>query len=199
MAARSGVSHLVDVLRGMTESGTADYTIGTANYWDDDHMQYILDNHRTDVYHEELGKVENWNGGTIRYLDYVSRYKNLEKTTGGTAIFIIEDRTGADVGTANYSVDYFRGRITFGSDTGGSVLYLTCRSYDLDGAASEIWKSKASHAANLYDFSTDNHRFARSQYMQHCLDMANRYAQTSSSSTQTTVLIRSDVNANALD
>jgi len=196
--ARSGLSHLYDVLRGRIEAGTADYTIGTANFWDDDHLEYVLDNNRTDFYHEQLGMIEKWVGGTVQYLEYVSRYKNLEQTTGGTAVFYIEHGTGDDVGTANYSVDYFRGRITFGSDTQGSVLYLTGRSYDLDGAAAEIWKTKAGHAANMYDFSTDNHRFARSQYMDHCLKMANYYEQRAASSTKTTVILRSDVNADAL-
>ena len=198
MAARTGLSHLIDVLRGMVEAGTADYTLGTANYWDDDHLERVLDGRRTDFYNEQLGKVEKWNGGTVQYFEYVSQYKNMEQTTGGTAVFYIEDGTGADVASGNYSVDYFRGRITFAADTGGSVLYLTGRSYDLDGAASDIWKSKAGHAANMYDFSTDNHRFARSQYMDHCLKMASYYEQRASSSTKTTVLLRSDVDASAL-
>jgi hypothetical protein len=199
MAARTGLSHLIDVLRGMVEGGTADYSIGTANFWDDDHLEAVLDRHRKDIHHEQLGKIQDWSGGTVNYFEYVSLYKNYEQTTGGTAIFIVEHGTGADVGTANYSVDYFRGRITFGSDTGGSTLYLTGRSYDLDGAAADIWKSKAGHAANMYDFLTDNHRFARSQFMKHCLEMSNYYEQRAVTGTSTTVLYRSDVDANAID
>ena len=138
MAARTGLTGLIDVLRGMVEGGTADYAIGTANYWDDDHLQVILDRYRKDIYHEQLGKIQKWDGGTVLYLDYQSSFNNFEKTTGGTSIFIIEHGTGADVASANYSVDYFRGRVTFDNDTGGSTLYLIGRSYDLDAVAVDI-------------------------------------------------------------
>ena len=190
MAARTGLSHLIDVLRGMCEAGTADYSIGTAQYWHSDMMERVLDRHRKDIVHEQLGKIQDWNGGTVRYLEYVSQFKNFEQTTGGTSIFIVEHGTGADVSTSNYSVDYFRGRVTFSADTGGSTLYLTGRSYDLDGAASDIWRQKAGHAANLYDFSTDNHSFKRSQFMDHCLKMAAYYERNAGS--KTVVVTRGD-------
>ena len=196
MAARTGLSHLIDVLRGMADVGTADWTQGTANYYDSDQMERVLDRHRKEIVHEQLGMLQDWNGGTVRYLEYTSRFKNYEQTSGGTAIFVIEHGTGADVSTANYTADYFRGRITFGTDTGGSTLYLTGRSYDLDGAAADIWMSKAANAANMYDFSTDNHSFKRSQFMKHCMDMAQYYKRNASS--KTTVITRSDVDASAL-
>ena len=86
--------------------------------------------------------------------------------------------------------------MTFDSDTGGSTLYLIGRSYDLDAAAVDIWRQKAGHAANMYDFSSDNHRFARSQFMKHCLEMSEYYSRQAGASTS--VMTRSDVDASAL-
>jgi len=196
MTARTGLTELIDVLRGMTEAGTADYTVGTATFWDGDQMQIVLDRHRREIVHEQLSTTQDWSGGTVNYFDYDSRFGNYEKTTGGTSIFIIEHGTGADVGTANYTVDYFRGRVTFSADTGGSTLYLTGRSYDLDSAAADIWRQKAGHAANLYDFSTDNHSFKRSQYMKHCLEMASHF--DSRGGIGVGIMTRSDIDASAI-
>ena len=196
MTIRSGMTHLVQVMRGMCEVGTGDYSIGTANYWDNDQIQLVLDRHRRDIVHEELTSLVDWSGGTVNYFEYVSRFKNYEQTTGGTSIFYVEHRTGDDVASGNYTVDYFRGRVTFSADTGGSTLYLTGRSYDLDGAAADIWRQKAGHAASMYDFSTDNHRFNRSQYMKHCMQMAAHY--DSRAGVGVGIVTRSDVDASAL-
>lgn len=197
--ARSTLSELIEIVRSMTDAGTADYTIGTAAYWDGDHVQNVLDRHRKDIYNEPLAVIEKWTGGgSISYLEYQSAYGYLEQTTGGTAVFWIEDGVGADIGTALYTVDYIRGRITFGSDTSGSVYYMTGRSYDLNAVAAEIWRSKASHyATRSFDFSTDNHRVSGGQVLDHCLKMAAHYDGMAAAST--TILTRSDLDEYALD
>ncbi len=196
MSARSGLVDLIEILRGYTDAGSADYSIGTSNYWDNDHIQVVLDRHRLDIYHEPLVPIENWAGGSIEYREYISTFGYYEKTDGGTAIFIIEDATGADVGTAHYSVDYLRGRIIFNSNTFGSAFYLTGRSYDLNAAAADIWRQKASHYALAYNFSTDSHRLERSKLIEQCLKMAEYYE--SRARLSTTTLTRSDLNGSAL-
>ncbi len=191
MTARSGLSELIEVLRGMTAAGTADWSIGTANFFDGDHMQAVLDRYRTDVWHEQLYVEQSWaSGGTVQYLNYYSGFKNFEATSGGTAVFIVEDSTGADVGTANYTPDYLNGRITFGSDTGGSVYYLNGRSYDLNAAAADIWRQKAAWYAGAYDISTDSHSLSRGQLIEHCRMMADYY--TSLAAPKSIVMLRSD-------
>jgi len=126
--ARSGLAQLIEIVRGYTDGGSADYSIGTVTYWSDDHLQVILDRHAQDVYHEQLVSVEKWvSGGSVQYFEYQRAYSNFEQTTGGTAIFIIEDGTGADIAGTLYTADYLRGRITFLSDTSGSTYYLTGR------------------------------------------------------------------------
>jgi len=175
MTARTGLSTLIDNLRRMTDASTSDYTNGTATFWDGDHMMEVLDRHRIDVNRELLGYTQRYTGGTVSYLDYYSAYRNFEQTTGGTSVFWLEDGTGTQIGTANYTVDYLNGRITFAADTKGTSYYLTGRSYDLNGAASDIWKSKASHYAMAYDIKTDNTSLSRSQLRTQCLEMATYY------------------------
>lgn len=179
----------------MVNAGTADYAVGTANYWDDIHIQEVLDRHRVDVYRELLTpRPSIASGGTPVYQDYLSQYHNFEQTSGGTAIFFIEDGTGADSGTANWSADYQRGIVTFVANQAGTAYYLTGRAFDLYGAAADIWRMKASYFAEQFDFSTDNHSISRSQRVKQAMQMAEMYqAKATGSGENTTTLYRSDV------
>lgn len=177
MTARTTLATLIDRLRGMTNAGTADYSLGTANFWDGDHMQDVLDRHRTDVKREPLTMVSDLlGGGSVSYTEYRSRFMNYEATSGGSAIFIVENSTGANVGTASYSVDYQNGIVTFGANQAGTLYYLTGRSFNLNAAAADVWRQKAAHYADTkFDFSTDGHSIKRSQLVQQAMDMAERY------------------------
>lgn len=195
MTARTGLNDLILQLRGMVNAGTADYAIGTANYWDGDHLQEVLDRHRQEVYHEQLTLVPKYTaGGSVNYFDYQSSFRNFEQTTGGTAVFVVEDSTGADSGTANWSADYARGLISFTSNQAGTVYYLTGRSYNLNGAAADIWRMKAAAVADQFDFSTDNHSMSRSQRIKNYLNMAAMYeAKAGLTGENVITLYRSDV------
>jgi hypothetical protein len=174
---RSTLSELIALVRGMTNAGTADYTIGTASFWDSDQLQQVLDRHRRDVFNEALYPIGTWGVNTVNYYDYYSQFDNFEQTDAGTAVWWIENGTGVNVGTASITVDYIRGHIKFSSDTLGTAYYLTGRSYDLNAAAADIWQMKATYyATNAFDFSTDNHSVKQSQIVDQCLKMANLYA-----------------------
>lgn len=189
---RSTLADLITLLRGMTDAAESQYTIGVQSYWTGDHIQTVLDRHRQDIYHEQLFSVEKWvGGGTVQWLEYQSRYRNFEATDGGTAVFEIENGVGTNVGTASYSADYARGRVTFTSDQGGTVYYLTGRSYDINAAAADIWRQKAAHYAAAYDIRTDNHGLTRSQLMKQALEMADIYDEMGGP--QVVTLTRSDV------
>lgn len=186
--ARAGMSDLITELRGMCDAGTADFAIGTASYWSDDHLQSALDLHRMDVNHEyiEPTSTVNTSNQTV-YKDFYTPFRNLES---GTVTFI-QDLNGAAVGTADYTIDYFNGKITFTNDTAGSVLHLTTRVYDLNMTAADIWRRKAANAAKMFDFSTDNHSVKRSQFMANCNAMAASFA--SQAGIQTADLVRTDL------
>jgi len=171
--ARTGMADNIATLRGMTDAGTADYTAGTITYWSDNEVQRVLDRHRIDFKREQLVPVASHaDGGTIQYKEYRSQFNNIES---GTAVFNLELATGEAAGTANYSVDYALGIITFSADQGGTAWYLSARSYDLNASAADIWRSKAGNAAKAYDVKTDGHSLNRSQMMKHCMGMANHY------------------------
>lgn len=191
--ARSTLTNLILQLRALTDAGSADYTQtgGTAVYWDNDQMQIVLDRNRRDVYQEPLTPFPTQvGGGTLHYLEYRSRFAHYEATDGGTAVFFVEDSTGANSGTANWSADYDRGQITFGSNQAGTIWYLTGRAYDLAAAAAEVWRMKAGQYAKVYNIATDNHRLDRGQLIEHALRMADYYA--GQSAPQVLGLLRGD-------
>ena len=176
--ARSTLAELIGIVRQYCDVGTADYTLGTATHWADDQIQTVLDRHRKDFYLSPLyAQATYTDAGSVEYKTYIAQHRNLERTDGGTAVFYIETSIGADVGTANYSVDYLRGYITFSADQGGTAYYATGRTYDVNAAAADIWRMKAGHYAKAYDVSTDNHRLSRSQLVKHCHEMAQMYEQ----------------------
>lgn len=197
--ARSGMADLISQLRGRVNATHDDYMIGTAKFWDADQTQAVLDMYRTDINRMLVSPVASYNsGGTVQYQDYPSGVEHLEQTTGGTSIFYLEAGDNTKIGTANYSVDYNRGYITFTADQKGSAYYLTGRSYDLNASAAYIWRMKAARFAESFDYATDNMRVSLSQKMQHALKMAEFYEGRSGQSVNVITIARDDINTSAL-
>lgn len=188
--ARVGMADLISELRMMADCGADDYTIAGVPFWTDAQLQKILDNHRTELKWEEMTAQEEGDG---TYLDYSIGYGNLEQTTGGTAIFIVQDLNGAAVSSSSYSVDYARGVVTFNADTTGTAYYVTGRYYDMQGAAAEVWRKKQGHYASAVDFSTKVHNIRRSQLWEHAKERAEHYESLSSGGFGTMQVIRSDM------
>lgn len=177
MTARTTMSSLISTLRGMTNAGTADYTVAGSAYWSDDQLQTILDRYRAEVRQEPLNSFPvTTTGGSVAWYDYQSASRWFETTNGGTARFVVKDAGGTVNGTANWSADYERGLITFGANTGGTAYYLTGYAYDVYAAAADVWRQKAGQYAVAIDFSTDNHRVTRSHIVKECQRMADYYA-----------------------
>jgi hypothetical protein len=194
MTARTGMANLITELRQMAEAGTADYTLGASTFWTDDHLQDVLDLHRLDIVFQQLTPYPTQGaGGSLLYQDYRSSRGYYEATTGGTAVFYVQDGTGANVGTALYTPDYRRGVVQFAADTSGTTYYLTGRSYDLDAAAADVWRRKASHYASSFDFSTDNHSISRSQLYQHAMEMAQIFEGKSGDAVSVVQMYRGDM------
>lgn len=190
--ARAGLVDLITELRGMTDAGSDDYTVGGRPYWTDKQLEEILDRCRHDHYRANTAPIQAYAGaGTVVWKDYYTGVGNIEKTTGGTAIFWLEDTTGAVIGSANYTMDYRRGHAAFTVDQGGSVYLWSGRSYDLNRAAALIWRQKAAHYTTFYNFATDNHRVDKGEVYKHCLQMAQYYEQQAATS-QVVELYRGD-------
>ena len=173
--ARSGMAEIIAQVRQLASCGASDYTAGGITYWEDDQIERHLDRVRVELWDEPIHPVPLVNsGGTTVYTEYRTTRTWLEQTTGGTSIFYLRDSTGARIGTANYTVDYADGRVTFGADQAGSVRYLTARSYDVYEAAARVWESKAGHVAERFDFTADGASFQASQLRQNYLAEADR-------------------------
>lgn len=197
--ARSGMADIITQVRQLAAVGTADYTVPATSgttYWTDDQVQTILDRVRVEIWDEIIPYVPTVNsGGTTVYTDYRIPWTWLEQTTGGTEIFYLRDTTGARIGTADYTIDYAYGRVTFGADQAGSVRYVTARSYDVYEAAAMVWETKAAHVALKFDFTADGASFQASQERKAYLDMARQMrSQSNSGGISTARMVRDDVN-----
>lgn len=167
---RTGMSDLVQYVRELTIAGTSEFTVGTLSYFSDDHIQTALDNHRRDFQFVSTEVVPEQVSGSVVYKRFITE----PYIESGTA-FYLQTASGGTVGTSLYSVDYTRGVIDFTSDTVGTAFYVTGRTYDVNAAASDIWKKKGANAANQVDWSTDNHRMSSSQYFNHCMQQAEYF------------------------
>jgi hypothetical protein len=195
MAARAGMADLITQVRQLASCGSADYSASGSTFWTDDQLQAHLDRVRTEVWEESLTVVPLVNsGGTTTYTDYRMPYQWLEQTTGGTAVFIIQEPDGTRIGTASYSVDYTNGRVTFGADQAGSVRYVTARSYDVYEAAARVWESKAAHVADRFDFTADGASFRASQLVTQYNNMARMMRnQSTTGGLRVTKMERTDI------
>ena len=167
MSLRVGMVALVGRLRRLVDDGTA-------GIWENDELQDILDTHKYRVHRESLEREKTLLSDTAyEYRIFHSRWGNLE--AGGSATFKLEDSAGTQKGTATYSADYLRGVVTMTTDQAGTMIYLTGWTYDLNAAAGDCWRERASKVTSYYDVQLDGHNLSRSQWFKHCADMADMY------------------------
>ena len=189
--ARTGMQTLIDTVRGYANAAPDEWTVTTdtsyTEYWSDEEIQRVLDRHKREYIHVPLEPVTSYSGGSAVVLQYLTEIDNIE---GGT-LFSVEDTSGT---VSGYTADYTRGIVTFSTDQSGKSFYWSGFAYDLDAAAADIWRMKASHVAGLVDFSTDGHSVKRSQQAQAYLNMAGYYQQRSASEGVTTAkIVRDDL------
>ena len=183
---------LIDTVRGYANAAPDEWKVTSGSsivtYWSDDEIQRVLDRHKVEYIHALMDAQPTYESGTPVYKQYLLNATNIES---GTAVFKIEDTAGT---VSGYSVDYARGIATFTADQSGKSFYWSGFAYDLDAAAADIWRMKASHVAGLVDFSTDGHSVKRSQQAQAYLNMAGYYQNRSASEGVTTAkIVRDDL------
>lgn len=174
MAVRTGMANTITRLRGMTNAGIADFTVGAVSWFSDSQLQQILDTHRVDVYREPLNDIVTYDGsGTAQYLYYSFPPGEYEE---GTAAFIVATSQGSALAGSVMTIDYQAGHISFGTvSQGGTVYYLTARRYDINAAAADVWRQKAAAVACGYDFVSDGQSMHRSQMHTQFMQMAALY------------------------
>lgn len=175
MTIRSGMTELIRLIRQLAQAEDGEYEVAGETYWQDEHLQDVLDVFRTDVYEESIYPVPQFISGATVYQNYYWANPNVERADSGTAIWQLRNMNGEAIGTANYSVDYPARRIRFGTPTDGSWCALNYSVYDINRAAAEVWRRKAANVANRFDIKTDNHDLKRNQLRQNYLDMAKYY------------------------
>jgi hypothetical protein len=178
--ARTTMTRLIDRVRTLTYAGTAEYTVGTASFWDADHVQEVLDANRRDVYRANLHIQETYDAGAVQYKVYEAHLSEWETTDGGTATFVVQTSPGVTVGTASYTADYQRGVVTFTSDQAGAAYLVTGRVYDIYAAAADLLEAWAAREARQYEVETPAVRAMRQQKMKQLLSMAGQYRAKSS-------------------
>lgn len=174
--ARSGMTNLIDRLRALSNAGTAQYTVGTLSFWSNDDLQETLDRHQTWVLEDRLTWAIQNIGGTSQYLTAFGLYKDFEEAESGTTRWQVRRTDGTAEGTANYTTDYINGRITWGTDQGGTAYMIaTGYSYDVYGAAVDVLEHKLAYIDLWYDFEADNQTFNRSQAQKSLNDLIATY------------------------
>ena len=189
---RTGMQTLIDTVRGYANAAPDEWSVSTdtslVEYWSDEEIQRVLDRHKREYIHELMDAQPTYESGTTVFKQYLLGATNVE---GGTVVFRVEDTAGT---VSGYTVDYTRGIVTFSTDQSGKAFYWSGFAYDLDAAAADIWRMKASHVAGLVDFPTDGHSVKRSQQAQQYLTMANYYQQRSASEgISTAKIVRDDL------
>ncbi len=161
--------------------------IGSGQIFTDQQIQDHLDDpltSRADIYYEQLAHGEsivNLSGqasGTASYIwaDYYSSYPWWETDV------VIQD--GHFIVLSPLASDYIVGHWQFeltpfvNGTAPGQVppLFATGKAYDLNGAASTLWRLRAAQLATAFDFTADGQSFRLSQQQTMCLKMAEYYA-----------------------
>lgn len=166
--ARDGMANLIARLRRAVDD------TGTASVWTDDELEDALDEHRMRVHRECLRIEESYtDAGSATYYNYQSRFGNYEE---GSAAFEMEDGSGSARAAGTYTANYINGSFTMDADQAGTALYLTGWSYDINGAASDLWRERAAQVSSYYNVGLDGHTLSRAQWFEHCEKMAELYA-----------------------
>lgn len=169
------MSDLIQRVRAMTQSGTADYTVANTTYWNDDQIQQALDWHRQERYYVPMPiNYEVGAGATSISKDYKFA-GDVERASVSDSAFVVRDGNGDVVGTALYSVNYDAGVVRFNDDTDGDDYYLDCRVYNLNRTAADICRQKVAHYSVAYDIASDQQSLKRSQLQQHFSELAVFY------------------------
>lgn len=176
MAIRAGMGDLITRLRGYTQADPNEYTLAGEVYWTPEQLQARLDRYRTDVYREPLAVEPTYaSTNTLVYHNYYFMQADVERASGGSLVWQVENSAGSAIGTGAYTVNYDGRQIRFTADQAGTAHYLTYRHYNVYKAAAQIWREKAANVAARFDIRTDNHDLKRRQLRTAYLANAKMY------------------------
>lgn len=197
MAIRDGMAFLVSFLSDLTESGT-DFS--------EDQLQDTLDRYKSYYKYARLipDLIRLPNRVTI-YTDYylpkdMGEWFELPVNGVTEESFYLQDYAFTPIvwgeGADQAQYDDSLKRVRLGTDSHGAYLYLSLYSYDVYGAAAELWNIRLSGKTNYIDIKTDNHTLSLSQVKEHCKERYTFFIQKSYQN-KDTQFIRYDQGAGA--
>lgn len=169
MAARGGITYIVDEVRRLSGAGTAEFTAGTVTFFSDDEIERLLDSRRVRMARYpvtfEYEKDYAGSGSIIYHNSFVDGFSWLEDVvTGGSADnFIVTDARGSLIGTANYTLSPEDGHLKFSADQKGSSRFVTGWLHNPYMGAMDVLTSWQTQLAQQPDWETDNMKVRRSQ------------------------------------
>lgn len=159
MAVRSGMVYLLDIIRQLISDPA-----GGDQQFDDQHIQDILDRHRTDANYVILTPVERISpGGSVTYLDFESEARYWE----GTPTLL----DGNFSPLIPSSVDLVRGKFSFGSEPTRPV-YALGSYYEIYHTSADLLLEWASSLHSLVDYQDADQRIFFSQRRKNLLQTA---------------------------
>lgn len=175
MAARPGMTTLIQRLRSLTDAAEGQTEVNGVSYWTDDQLQDILDLYRRDVLDVALEPVSLYEAGTLVtkrfYLpNMVGRFIEDDPT-----VLQVVDTLGNEV--SGYTADFAGRLFLFESDQRANPnLFVRCRTFDIEAAAAHVWLEKAGHRASLIDWRAGGQTLSEDQEYQHCMDQYKHYS-----------------------
>ena len=149
-------------------SGTAVAVEYRQAQYTDDELEDVLERHSTFVLDRQITwQSDTVAGGSIEYHRALLGVRDVEGTASGTAYWRITDSTGAAAPT-DYTLSPNTGELYFTADTAGTAYYWTGYTYDVWGAAADVWETKAGGLADWYSFASGGERYERQQAYDHC-------------------------------
>lgn len=170
--ARDGMAEVIRQLRLLADAGADEYLVANVVFWADEELQRVADRHVILARRAETTPYEEYVSGVLEWHDYDTGIRYWE---AGTPTFRVETAAGSVLPSSGYTMDVLSGMIRFTNDTKGSAFYVTGRAYELNGAAADVWRYKAGHAAAKVTFRSDNHQVNLSDETKQYQEMAKYY------------------------
>lgn len=191
MTIRIGMQALVDLLSALTDAGT-EFT--------EEVLQGYLDRNKSEFRDISLYPIPQRLANTVIYKIYplpssIGMYFEapIDNTINDYFYLTSSTFTPFTFGDGDNQAVFdpnFR-RITFNADTAGQLYFLNAVSYDLYGAAADIWSVKVAARVKLINIKTENHTLDMKDEYDHCVDRFMYFSQLSVKN-QASRMIRED-------
>ena len=154
-------------LRQITASAEDDVFNGVT-YWTDDQLIEILERHESHLFQLPLKLA----GETYDGL-YVYKLASQSRNFWCTQDAAVND-SGTDV-TDAVTIDYKHNLTVTSATELVDPAFTELNEIDMNGAAAEVWRTKAQQRSHYADWRAGSHSVKSSQEYEHCLSMAKLY------------------------